>query len=146
MLRRGAHRVLGITAEMIDWWFSCAKRAGSALQDLISRPPLRKPRHPAIAGRRAQVRTLSRNERQGHWFSAPHPHEDVGFGPAAITLHVIPRKTTAFQIQPLLLARPPRSAPNRSILSRHSSRRRSASSNAHLGPVANLGALAKVAI
>jgi DAPG hydrolase PhiG domain len=89
MLRRGAHRVLGITAEMIDWWFSWAKRAGSALQDLISRPPLRKPRHPAVAGRRAQARTLSRNERQAHWFSTAHPHEDMGFGPEAVTLHYV---------------------------------------------------------
>jgi hypothetical protein len=44
-----------------------------------------------------------------------------------------PRRTAAFQILPLVPARPPRSALNRPILGRRSPQRRSAPSNAHLG-------------
>ena len=97
MLCCGAHRVLGIAAEMIDWWFSWAKRAD--LHYKIWFPGLHYANRVTRPSPEDTLR-FSRNEWQARWFSAPHPHEDVGFGPAAITLHFVPRRTTAFQIQP----------------------------------------------
>jgi hypothetical protein len=87
MLRRGAHRVLGIAAEMIVWWFSWAKRAD--LHYKIWFPGL----HYATRVTRPSPEDAVRLERypvtSGRLTARAHPHEEMGFGPAAITLHFV---------------------------------------------------------
>jgi hypothetical protein len=43
----------------------------------------------AIAARPKGSDAIAINKRQAYWFSTSHPHEDVGFGPEAITLHFV---------------------------------------------------------
>ena len=79
----------GVTAEMIDWWFSWVNRVD--LRYKIWFPGLHYRNHVTAPSEAEAARLASypANERKAYWSSTAHPFEDVGFGPEAIALRFI---------------------------------------------------------
>jgi hypothetical protein len=80
----------GVTAEMIDWWFAWANRVdlrykiwfpGLHYGNRVTEPTQEEA---------AELARRPARERKPYWFTTAHPHEDVGFGPEAISIRFVP--------------------------------------------------------